>query len=106
MTGESTGAHEWLVEFETHPEDFEAFVNHLDEGLKAVNTDYAAKRSFDLNLRRPIVRTMPSGTFYEWLKSKGKVGGQHKVPRLSNDRSHVDALLEFSTAFRDNALVE
>lgn len=106
MTGETTGAHEWLVEFETPPSDLDAFITHLDEGLKRVNTDYAAKRSFDLNLRRPIVRVMPSGTFYEWLKSKGKVGGQHKVPRLSNDRTHVDALLAFAACFPDNAVVE
>jgi hypothetical protein len=62
-----------------------------------VNTDYAAKRSFDLNLRRPIVRVLPSGTFYAWLRSKGKIGGQHKLPRLANDRVHVDEILVFAS---------
>jgi hypothetical protein len=97
MSDHDTGAHEWLIEFEQAPQDLEAFIDALDEGLKSVNTDYAAKRSSNLTLRRPIVHVMDAGTFYDWLKSKGKIGGQHKVPRLSNDRSHVDEILAFRT---------
>ncbi len=95
MSGTETGGHEWLIEFESEPNNLDTFIEHLDVALKEVNTDYAAKRSFDLSLRRPIVRVMPSGTFYDWLKAKGKIGGQHKVPRLSNDRSYVEDILSF-----------
>lgn len=97
MTDKETGAHEWLIEFEQAPADLEVFIDRLDRELMAVNTDYAAKRSFDLNLRRPIVKVLPAGTFYAWLRSKGKIGGQHKVPRLANDRVFVDEILAFST---------
>ena len=90
MTNEETGAHEWFFEFEEEPRKLEHFVEHLDTALKEVNTDYAAKRSFDLTLRKPQVRRIPDGTFYAWLKSKGKIGGQHKVPRLNNDRKFIE----------------
>ncbi len=98
MSSSETGGHEWLIEFEKEPGRLEHFVKHLDTSLKEVNTDYAAKRSFDLNLRQPIVRKMPPGTFYDWLKSKGKIGGQHKVPRLSNERNYVEEILAFANA--------
>ncbi len=97
MTEKETGAHEWLIEFEQAPADLNVFIDRLDAELMVVNTDYAAKRSFDLNLRRPIVKVLPSGTFYAWLRSKGKIGGQHKVPRLANDRVHVDEILAFAS---------
>lgn len=95
MSSNETGAHEWLIEFSKPPSKLEHFVKHLDTSLKELNTDYAAKRSFDLTLREPIVRSMPSGTFYDWLKSKGKIGGQHKVPRLSNERKYVEEITAF-----------
>ncbi len=97
MSDTETGGHEWLVEFEKAPPNLELFIDHLDAALKEVNTDYAAKRTANLTLRRPVVRPMAHGTFYDWLKSKGKIGGQHKVPRLCNDRTHVEEILAFIT---------
>lgn len=88
------GGHEWLVEFEAPPSDMAAFVGELDTALKQVNSDYEAKRHRDIALRPPLVHAAPAGLFSRWLKSKGRLGGQHKVPRLSNDRRYVDELLE------------
>lgn len=87
-------AHEWLVEFEKQPDDLDHFTDLLDEELKKLNSDYEAKRYHDMVLRKPIIRILPQGTFYKWLKKKGKLGGQHKVPRLSNDRKHLLEILE------------
>lgn len=91
----SVGAHEWLVEFEVEPADIDLFAQTLDEGLKKVNSDYEAKRSYNLSLQKPIVRVLPSGSFLKWLGSKGKMGGQNKVPRLSNNRTYIDEMLDF-----------
>jgi len=93
MDEKARGAHEWLFEFDREPENLEAFTTSLDDALRQINSDYDAKRSFDLNLRRPIVRSLPSGTFYQWMKMRGKLGGQHKVPRLSNDRRYIEEVL-------------
>ena len=93
---DGNGAHEWLIEFEKDPEDFQAFVNQLDETLKQLNSDYEAKRFKDLALRKPIVRKLEKGAFYEWMKKRGKLGGQNKVPRLSNSREYVDDILMFT----------
>jgi hypothetical protein len=98
FSGDSNGAHEWLVEFEKEPEDFNSFVSVLDESLKKINSDYEAKRFKDLALGRPIVRPMVKGTFYDWMKKRGKLGGQNKVPRLFNSRQFVDDILEFSNS--------
>lgn len=97
LSGGERGAHEWLIEFERPPHSMESFVDALDNRLQEVNTDYAAKRSFDLMLTKPYVRTLEDGTFYKWLKHRGKLGGQHKVPRLSNDRKHIEALNQWCT---------
>jgi len=94
---QQSGAHEWLIEFAQEPNDFNFFVNAMDEALKKLNSDYEAKRYHDKVLRMPIVRKMPEGTFYNWLKSKDKIGGQHKVPRLSNNRKFVEDILTFVT---------
>lgn len=91
----NTGAHEWLIEFAIEPSDFRVFTQKLDEGLKRVNSDYEAKRSYNLSLGEPIIRNLPQGTFALWLASIGKLGGQNKVPRLSNNRDSVDRLLTF-----------
>lgn len=96
MTEGETGAHEWLIEFDQAPRRLDHFRMHLDNALKEVNTDYAAKRTNNLTLRDPIIRSMKSGTFYDWLKSKGKIGGQHKVPRLNNDRRNVEEVLSMA----------
>jgi hypothetical protein len=92
--GEEVGGHEWIIEFQQQPDDFEKFVDVLDQTLREVNSDYDAKRFKDMALRRPKVHNAPLNTFYNWLKSKKKLGGQHKVPRLANDRSYVDDILK------------
>lgn len=89
----SNGAHEWLIEFEKEPGDVEAFTFELDAALKSINSDYEAKRHKSIALRAPIVHLVQKGTFNQWLQSKGKLGGQHKVPRLSNERKFVDEIL-------------
>ena len=95
-SGKMSGAHEWLIEFEKEPDSLENFISVLDEQLKNLNSDYEAKRYKDMVLRAPIVRKMPYNSFYRWLKSKEKLGGQHKVPRLSNDRKIVDEILQLT----------
>ena len=89
----SNGAHEWLVEFEKEPDDFNNFIIELDDCLKNMNSDYEAKRHKSIALRLPIVHKLPPGTFTDWLRSKGKLGGQHKVPRLSNERTTLEEIL-------------
>ncbi len=86
------GAHEWLIEFEKQPDNLEYFVEVLDNALKAINSDYEAKRYKNMALRKPIVRVLPPQTFYNWLKSNNKLGGQFKVPRLSNDRKYIEEI--------------
>ena len=95
MSTTAKGHHEWIIEFEKEPEDLELFVDMLDNGLKALNSDYEAKRFKDLTLTKPSVIVAPKGTFYRWLEKKNKLGGQNKVPRLSNDRQYLDELLDF-----------
>jgi hypothetical protein len=87
------GGHEWLIEFTKAPENIALFGSLLDEKLCAVNSDYAAKRVANLVLQAPIIQQLPEGTFYEWLKSKGKLGGQNKVPRLSNNRLIIEEVI-------------
>ncbi|HVZ97435.1 MAG TPA: GH3 auxin-responsive promoter family protein [Chitinophagaceae bacterium] len=86
------GAHEWLIEFDREPSDMDQFTVELDAALKSLNSDYEAKRHKSIALRMPIVHALPNGTFNEWLKRKGKLGGQHKVPRLSNDRIFIEEI--------------
>jgi hypothetical protein len=92
FSGNKNGAHEWLIEFERQPDNLGYFSDVLDTALKSLNSDYEAKRYKDLALRAPLVRAVPEGTFYSWLKSKGKIGGQHKIPRLCNDRTLIDEI--------------
>ena len=89
----SRGGHEWLVEFSRPPLDAEHFALLLDEKLRAINSDYDAKRHLDMALTRLCLRPVPEGTFHRWLKAKGKFGGQHKVPRLANDRRYLEDIL-------------
>ncbi len=90
----SKGTHEWLIEFEKEPSDLNRFTSILDETLKSLNSDYEAKRFKDINLVMPVIRSVPAGTFYNWLKSKNKLGGQNKVPRLSNTREFIEEINE------------
>lgn len=94
MDESGKGGHEWIFEFETQPADAELFNKVLDEKLREVNSDYDAKRYKDMALLPPVVHHVPTGTFYRWMSGRGQLGGQHKVPRLSNDRKYVDGLLE------------
>jgi hypothetical protein len=86
------GAHEWLVEFEKEPADMAVFTAELDKALQSINSDYEAKRHKNIALGMPVLRSLEKGVFTAWLKSKGKLGGQHKVPRLSNDRRHIEEI--------------
>jgi hypothetical protein len=92
MNTSSKGSHEWIIEFEKEPSDMNIFIDTLDNTLKSVNSDYEAKRFKDLNLVIPVVRTVPRGTFNKWFKVKNKLGGQNKVPRLSNTREYIEDL--------------
>lgn len=94
----SKGGHEWVIEFKSRPSNLEEFTHLLDEKLRAINSDYDAKRYKDMALVLPIVHDVPEGTFYNWMKKRGKLGGQNKVPRLSNNREHLDSLLEMISA--------
>jgi GH3 auxin-responsive promoter. len=96
MSASSKGTHEWIIEFEKEPLDPEKFSDVLDETLKSINSDYEAKRFRDINLVRPVVRSVPGGTFNNWLKAKNKFGGQNKVPRLSSTREYIEELYVFS----------
>jgi hypothetical protein len=91
----SNGAHEWLIEFEKEPQHLQQFIFELDTALKNINGDYEAKRYKDIALGMPIVKPVPKNTFNNWLESKGKLGGQHKVPRLSNDRKIFDDIVSY-----------
>ena len=93
MTGQSKGSHQWIVEFSVPPADTERFADELDRALQQVNSDYEAKRFKDTTLLRPTLTVAPEGTFYRWMKERGKVGGQNKVPRLYNDRTYIDQLI-------------
>jgi len=91
------GSHEWVVEFLKVPNDLGRFTKLLDEKLRELNSDYDAKRYRDIALIEPIIHVVSENTFYHWMKSKDKLGGQHKVPRLSNTREYLDELLSFKS---------
>jgi hypothetical protein len=93
MDSQSSGAHEWAIEFEKAPQDIHYFAEMLDNALKSLNSDYEAKRFNHFVLRPPIIKQVKEGTFYTWLKNKNKLGGQNKVPRLCNERSFLNEIL-------------
>ncbi|MCR5130226.1 MAG: GH3 auxin-responsive promoter family protein [Prevotella sp.] len=90
--------HQWLIEFAKPPQDISTFEQILDKKLQQLNSDYEAKRSHDITLQHLEVVVAREGLFNDWLKSKGKLGGQHKIPRLSNSRKHIDELLGMNKA--------
>ncbi len=96
MKEHNRGAHEWLIEFEKAPDDMDHFISIFDGALKTINSDYEAKRHKSLSLERPHFVVAKPGLFYEWMKRRGKVGGQNKIPRLANDREYLDPLLELN----------
>ncbi|HEY9183896.1 MAG TPA: GH3 auxin-responsive promoter family protein [Salegentibacter sp.] len=96
MEGREKGAHEWIIEFKNKPRDFEQFKTELDLALQSVNSDYEAKRYNNMTLNMPRIHQAREKLFYDWLKKNGKLGGQHKIPRLSNSRSYLEELLEMN----------
>lgn len=93
MDGKSKGGHEWIIEFKKAPKNIDYFAELLDNALKSINSDYEAKRYHDMTLVMPKVHKAENGLFYNWLKLNGKLGGQHKIPRLSNNRDFIEELL-------------
>ncbi len=96
--GASRGGHEWLIEFRQPPQDLVAFTTLMDQVLKRLNSDYEAKRQGDLALGFPLVRVLPQGSFLAWMKQRGKLGGQHKVPRLANHREYLESIMDLVSA--------
>lgn len=96
MSGAEKGAHEWIIEFSQEPENFELFSEILDKTLQSVNSDYEAKRYQNITLKFPIIHKARPHLFYEWMEARGKLGGQNKVPRLSNEREYIDQLLKLN----------
>lgn len=96
MSGREKGAHEWVIEFRKEPDDLNYFTEFLDNALKSLNSDYEAKRYNNITLKMPEVHVARENLFYDWLKSKDKLGGQHKIPRLSNKRDYIDELLQIN----------
>lgn len=97
MEGREKGAHEWIIEFKTPPKDFDIFSQLLDKSLQEVNSDYEAKRFNNTTLNAPKIHCGREKLFYDWLKQNDKLGGQHKVPRLSNSREYLEELLSLNT---------
>lgn len=98
MDGKEKGAHEWIIEFGKHPEDVEAFRKHLDEALQSLNSDYEAKRYNNMTLNPLVLNVARPKLFYDWLKAQDKLGGQHKIPRLSNERDYLEKLKSMQIA--------
>lgn len=96
MEGNEKGAHEWIIEFEKKPDSIETFANILDESLQELNSDYEAKRYKNMTLNPLKLNVARENLFFDWMKSRGKLGGQNKVPRLSNTREYLDDLLEMN----------
>ena len=95
MSCQTKGRHQWLIEFEHSPSTLETFTTVLDQSLQELNSDYEAKRYKNMTLDRPEITVARHNLFYDWLKMEGKLGGQHKVPRLSNTREYIDPILSF-----------
>ncbi len=96
MEGREKGGHEWLIEFKTPPKDINYFNELFDNALKSLNSDYEAKRYNNITLNKPTINIAREQLFYDWLKQNDKLGGQHKVPRLSNTRHYIDDLLKLN----------
>lgn len=93
LTNNQAGKHQWLIEFKKEPDQLSKFSELLDSKLKEINSDYDAKRKGNMALGFPKIDVLPKGSFYEWMKSRNKLGGQNKVPRLSNDRKYVEEIM-------------
>lgn len=100
MQGKEKGAHEWIIEFRKNPEDINLFNKVLDETLQALNSDYEAKRYNNMTLNAPVVNIARPNLFYDWLKDQDKLGGQNKIPRLSNQRNYVEQLKSMQFSYK------
>jgi hypothetical protein len=96
MEGKNKGSHEWIIEFKKPPENIDYFNELFDNALKALNSDYEAKRYNNMTLNKPTIHMARPNLFYDWLKENDKLGGQHKVPRLSNSRDYIEELLRLN----------
>ena len=96
MLDKAKGRDQWYIEFDKKPESLDEFATLLDQNLQKLNSDYEAKRYKEISLQPLEIVIAHDGAFYEWLKQKGKLGGQHKIPRLSNDRTHIEELLRIN----------
>jgi hypothetical protein len=94
MDVDHRGCHQWIIEFQNEPENLDNFTELLDKELQTLNSDYESKRFKDITLTRLKIVNVEEGTFYRWMKKRGKIGGQNKIPRLANDREYLDSLLE------------
>jgi hypothetical protein len=94
MEGKEKGAHEWIVEFKKYPDNIDNFIELLDKNLQQVNSDYEAKRFNNMTLNKLVLHVAKENLFYNWLKKNDKLGGQHKIPRLSNSRNYLEELLQ------------
>ena len=92
MQGKEKGGHEWMIEFKKNPKNFAEFQKILDENLQSLNSDYEAKRYNNMTLNQLVLNVARPNLFYDWLKSNDKLGGQHKIPRLSNQRDYLEQL--------------
>ena len=92
MDGKEKGAHEWMIEFKQNPKDISQFQKILDETLQSLNSDYEAKRYNNMTLNPLVINLARPHLFYDWLKVRDKLGGQHKIPRLSNQREYLEQL--------------
>jgi hypothetical protein len=92
MEGKEKGAHEWMIEFKRHPIDMAVFQKILDETLQSINSDYEAKRLNNMTLNPLVINVARPNLFYDWLKDHNRLGGQHKIPRLSNQRDYLEQL--------------
>ncbi|MCK5137176.1 MAG: GH3 auxin-responsive promoter family protein [Bacteroidales bacterium] len=97
MGDDSKGGHEWMIEFETAPDNLDHFGEELDSSLCTINSDYEAKRFKNITLMKPRIISLEPGTFYRWMQIRGKLGGQNKIPRLANDRKYLDELTAILT---------
>ena len=97
MEGRGKGAHEWLIEFEKLPENLNQFVEVLDNSLQELNSDYEAKRYKNITLNPLKLNIAREDLFFDWMKSRGKLGGQNQVPRLANNRKFLDELLRLNS---------
>ena len=96
MDGKKKGRHQWLIEFNKPPTNIDEIANQIDEFLKSENSDYEAKRYNSISVDKPEIIIAKKGLFYKWMKKRNKLGGQNKVPRLSNSRKYIEELLEFN----------